>query len=98
MLTLNASVAAAILVGAIAATAGVTYVATKTSVTVELSRPNRHRRQPDNRGIPLGALTSVEPRKEVVMRSRLSPLVGMAASLWCWHRPFPHTRSRPAVA
>ncbi len=34
MLTLKASVAAAILVGAMAATAGATYVATKTTVAV----------------------------------------------------------------
>lgn len=39
MLTLKASVAAAILVGTIAATAGVTYVATKANMQVSVSCP-----------------------------------------------------------
>jgi hypothetical protein len=39
MLTLKESVAAAILVGAVAATAGITYVATKTTVTVSCPSP-----------------------------------------------------------
>jgi hypothetical protein len=39
MLTLKASVAAAILTRTVAATAGITYVATKASVTVSFSCP-----------------------------------------------------------
>lgn len=39
MLTLKASVAAAILAGAIAATAGITYVATKANMQVSVSCP-----------------------------------------------------------
>jgi hypothetical protein len=39
MLTLKASVAAAILAGTAVATAGITYVATKTSVTASFSCP-----------------------------------------------------------
>jgi len=39
MLTLKASVAAAILAGTIAATAGVTYVATKANMQVSVSCP-----------------------------------------------------------
>jgi len=54
MLTLKTSVAAAILVGSIAATAGVTYLATKTTVAVNCPSPIMPRPAPDNRGIPLG--------------------------------------------
>lgn len=39
MMTLKASVAAAILVGAVAGTAGITYVATKASMDVSVSCP-----------------------------------------------------------
>jgi hypothetical protein len=39
MMTLKASVVAAILVGAVAGTAGVTYVATKASMNVSVSCP-----------------------------------------------------------
>lgn len=39
MLTLKVSVAAAVLAGAIAATAGVTYIATKASMQVSVSCP-----------------------------------------------------------
>jgi hypothetical protein len=38
-MTLRASVAAAILAGAVAGTAGITYVATKASINVSLSCP-----------------------------------------------------------
>ena len=54
MLTLKASVAAAILIGSIAATAGVTYFATKTVVAVNCPLPIVARPAPDTRGIPLG--------------------------------------------
>lgn len=54
MLTLKTSVAAAIFVGAIAATAGVTYLATKTTVAVSCPSPIVAPSASDNRGIPLG--------------------------------------------
>lgn len=55
MLTLKASVAAAILIGAVAATAGATYFATKTTVTASCSFPiPTPPTAADNRGIPLG--------------------------------------------
>jgi hypothetical protein len=56
MLTLKASVAVAILVGSIAATAGLTYVATKATVAVNCPTPPVTPPTADNRGIPLGKL------------------------------------------
>jgi hypothetical protein len=53
-MTLKASVAAAILVGSIAATAGATYVATKATVAVNCSASSATPPAADNRGIPLG--------------------------------------------
>ena len=47
MLTLNAASLRQSWSGAIAATAGVTYVVTKTSVSSELSRPNGGEPAPD---------------------------------------------------
>jgi hypothetical protein len=54
MLTLKASVAAAILVGSIAATAGATYVATKATVAVNCPAPAVTPPAADKRGVPLG--------------------------------------------
>jgi hypothetical protein len=54
MLTLKASVATAILIGSIAATAGATYVATKTAFAVNCPAPTVPPHATDNRGIPLG--------------------------------------------
>jgi hypothetical protein len=53
MMTLKASVAAAILVGSIAATAGATYVATKATVAVNCPAPTAPPPSADNRCIPL---------------------------------------------
>lgn len=54
MLTLKASVAALILVCAVAATAGATYVATKATVTVSCPAIPPTPAPSSNRGIPLG--------------------------------------------
>jgi hypothetical protein len=53
--TINAAVAAAIVVGAIAVGAGVTYMMMKTSVRVDCPSPAQRAAPPQNRGIPLGA-------------------------------------------
>lgn len=54
MLTLKASVATAILLGTIATTAGITYVATKTTVAMSCPVPSTASNSAGNRGIPLG--------------------------------------------
>jgi hypothetical protein len=54
MLTLKASVAAAVLVVAMAATAGITYAVTRTTITMSCPAPTAGPPTADNRGIPLG--------------------------------------------
>ncbi len=54
MLTLKASIATAILVGSVAATAGATFIATRATVAVSCPAPTVAPPAADNRGIPLG--------------------------------------------
>ena len=62
MMTLKASAAAAILIGAMAGTAGVTYVATKASMSVSVSCPTPTPAAPSatRPDLPLGQLPPLQ--------------------------------------
>ena len=98
MLTLKASVAAAILVGAIAATAGVTYLVTKTTVSGELSRPNGGEPAPDEtaafRSAPHFQYTKERSSDALTPTCIWSGLLSCSAGR---QSPFPPMRSPPAV-
>lgn len=60
MLTLKASVVATILVGAMAATAGATYIATRASATVSCSAPPSAESRPE---LPAGTVPAYKGKQ-----------------------------------